>query len=193
MGIALLTPLVGPGGRREVVHSSQYGAPVSMNGEYARVTPDELARAIEDPVWALELVDEIRDAEEGVDLPPAEARYLTTHKAWHAIAFLLDRARFPVDIVYGEGEFAEDEDWGYGPPRYLTDDRVRIAAEALAAVSYDTLTAGVNRTALTQADIYPLIWDEPDSIEWVRGWYEPLVPFFADAARQGHALLVWLD
>jgi uncharacterized protein DUF1877 len=164
-----------------------------MDGEYLRVTPDELARAVSDPQWALQLVEEIEDAEEEADLSPAEARHLTTHKAWNAIAFLLERAGFPVDIVYGEEEFAEGEDWGYGPPRYLAAGRVRIAAEALAAVSYDSLTSDVDRTAFAQADIYPQIWDEPDSIEWVRGWYEPLVPFFADAARQGQAMLVWLD
>ena len=35
-----------------------------MNGEYVRVTPGELARAFEDPVWALGLVEEIQDAED---------------------------------------------------------------------------------------------------------------------------------
>ena len=110
-----------------------------MNGEYLRVTPDELRRAIEDPGWALDLAYGIQESEEDSDLPPSEVRYLTTHKAWHAISFLLDRARFPVDIVQGEVAFAEDEDWGYGPPWYLPVDRVRVAAHALAATSYDAL------------------------------------------------------
>src|SRR3982750_3445001 len=97
-----------------------YRALVSMNGEYLRVTPDELARAIKEPAWALEFAERIRDAEEGTDLSPVEARHLSTDKAWQAIAFLLERVRFPIDIVYGEGRFAEDEDtdWGYGPPGY---------------------------------------------------------------------------
>jgi hypothetical protein len=164
-----------------------------MHGEYVRVTADELARATSDPAWALEFVDTVQDEEAEVDLPPDKARYLTTHKAWHAIAFLLERAGFPVDIVYGEEAFADDEDWGYGPPRYLTTDRVRIAADALAATSYDALTADVDRSTLAEADIYPQVWDEHDSIDWVRGWYEPLVPFFVDAAKHGQALLIWLD
>jgi hypothetical protein len=170
-----------------------YGAPVSMNGEYLRVTPDELVRAVKDPAWALELAENTQDAEEEADLPPDKARHLSTHKAWHAIAFLLERAAFPVDIVYGEEQFAEDEDWGYGPPRYLTTERVHAAAEAMAATSFDALQAGLTPAMLAQADIYPQIWDEPDSLEWIRGWYEPLVPYFADAARQGQALLIWLD
>ncbi len=164
-----------------------------MNGEYLRVTPDELARAVKDPEWAMQLAEAVQDAQEQTPLPPAQARHLTTHKAWHAIAFLLDRAGFPVDIVYGEEPFAEDDDWGYGPPRYLTAERVRVAAEVLAATSYDELVNGVTPTDLAQAHVYPEIWDEPDSLEWACGWYEPLVPFFGAASTQGDAMLVWLD
>ena len=166
-----------------------------MNGEYLRVTPDELGRALKDPEWALELAQDVRDAEEEAGPSPGEARYLSTHKAWQAIGFILDRAGFPVDIVYGEGRFADDEeiDWGYGPPRYLTPERVQTAGQALAATSFDALAAGVTQAALTQADIYPQVWDEPDSIEWVRGWFEPLIPYFGNAATQGQAMLIWLD
>jgi hypothetical protein len=164
-----------------------------MDGEYLRVTPAELARAVKDPKWAIGLAEAVRDAQEQTPLPPARARHLTTHKAWHAIAFLLERARFPADIVYGEEPFAEDDDWGYGPPRYLTTERVRVAAEALAATTYDELVSGVTPTDLAQGPVYPHIWDGPDSLEWVRGWYEPLVPFFAAASAQGNAMLVWVD
>jgi hypothetical protein len=168
---------------------------VSMNGEYLRVTPDELAWALKDPEWALELAEDVQDTEDEANLPPSEARYLSTHKAWQAIGFILERAGFPVDIVYGEGRFANDEDidWGYGPPQYLTPERVRVASQALAASSFDALTAGVTPAVLAQADIYPQVWDEPDSLEWVRGWFEPLIPYFIDAARQRQALLIWLD
>jgi hypothetical protein len=140
---------------------------VSMNGEYLCVTPDELARALKDPDWALELAKDVRDAEEELDLTPGEGRHLSTHKAWQAIAFILGRAGFPVDIVYGEGRFADDEDfdWGYGPPRYLTPEWVQVADQALAATSFDALAAGVTPAVLAQANIYPQIWDEPDSLE----------------------------
>ncbi|MEU0676975.1 DUF1877 family protein [Streptomyces sp. NPDC006172] len=33
-----------------------------MNGEYLRVTPAELDRALKDPEWALDLAEEIQDA-----------------------------------------------------------------------------------------------------------------------------------
>ena len=59
---------------------------VSMNGEYLRLAPDELARALKDPQWALELAQEVQDAEDEADLSPGEARHISTHKAWQAIA-----------------------------------------------------------------------------------------------------------
>ncbi len=164
-----------------------------MSGEYLRVTLDELGRVAKEPAWAQEFAVDVQETESESDLPPGEARHLSTYKTWHAIAFLLERIDFPVDVVHGEESFDEAEDWGYGPPRYLPVERVHTAAEALAATSFDTLIAGVTPAMLTQADIYPHVWDEPDSLEWVRRCYEPLVPYFAGAARQRQAMLVWID
>ncbi|WP_328426392.1 DUF1877 family protein [Streptomyces sp. NBC_00443] len=85
---------------------------MSMIGEYLRVTAAELDRAIQDPGWVLDFVEEAQDAEEEPELAPAEARHFSTYKTWDMLRFLLARA-----AIYGEEPFAEDEDWGYGPPR----------------------------------------------------------------------------
>lgn len=163
-----------------------------MNGEYLRVTTVELARAIEDPEWAFEYVEEVMETDGVDEVDPAEARQLTTHKAWHAVAFLLERAGFPVDIVHGEQTFT-DEDWGYGPAKYLDTDQVKLAAEALARLPFDDLVRDMDPAQLTAAQIYPQHWDEADAIEWVRGGFDPLAPFFGAAAQAGEAMLVWLD
>jgi uncharacterized protein DUF1877 len=165
---------------------------VGIYGEYLRTTADELARVVEDPALARQLVEDSRDAEENSDFSPAEARHLSTEKAWQAIAFLLERANFPVDIVYGEGRFAGVEDWGYGPPRYLTVERVAVAAGALATTSFEALTVGVTKAALAKAPIYPDLGGDPDPLGWIRDCYAPLVPYFAAAAMRAEALLIWL-
>ena len=159
---------------------------MSMNGEYLRVTPAELLRAVRDPEWAMGFADEAMD-------DASSARHLTTDKAWNAIAFLLDRAGFPVDVVHGERSFADDADWGYGPPHYLPAIRVQLAAEALAATDFARLTAGVTAADLAAADIYPSVWGEPDALDWVQHQFELLMPFFAKAAAEGDAMLLWLD
>jgi hypothetical protein len=166
---------------------------MSMIGEYLRVTSAELDRAVQDPDWALDFVEEVQDAEEETEPAPAEARCFSTYKTWDMLRFLLARAEFPVNVIHGEEPFAEHEDWGYGPPRYLRPERVQLAAEALRATSYDRLISGVDPTDLTSADVYPLGWNEPDPLAWGRPWYEGLTQFFEAAARADDAILVWLD
>ncbi|MGW4027478.1 DUF1877 family protein, partial [Streptomyces sp. NPDC005009] len=69
---------------------------MSMIGEYLRVTAAELDRAIQDPDWALDFVEEGQNAEEETEPAPAEARYFTTYKIWDMLRFLLARVDFPV-------------------------------------------------------------------------------------------------
>ncbi|WP_454314705.1 YfbM family protein [Streptomyces phaeoluteigriseus] len=165
---------------------------MSMNGEYLRVTPAELERALTDPEWAWDLVAESQDAQEASEPAPAEARHFTTHQTWHLLGFLLQRSAFPVDIVHGEEALATDH-WGYGPPRYLTPDQVRLAADTLHRSTYDQLIQGVDPSELTKAEIYPDFWDSPDSLEWARDLFPSLSEFFRSAASAGHAMLLWID
>lgn len=165
---------------------------MSMIGEYLRVTAAELDQAIHDPDWALDFVEEVQDAEEGTEPVPAEARHFSTYKTWDMLRFLLARAEFPVNVIHGEELFAEDEDWGYGPPRYLRPERVQLAAEALRVTTYAQLISGVDPAELTSAEVYPLGWSEPGSLEWGRPWYDDLTQFFEAAARADDAMLVWL-
>lgn len=167
-------------------------SPMSMNGEYLRLTPSELDQALKDPAWALDLAEEIQDAQEGSRPAPADARHFTTHQTWDLLGFLLRRSAFPVEIVHGE-ESLTAHDWGYGPPRYLTPDRVRLAADTLRRTAYDQLIQGVAPEELAEAEIYPQIWDSPTSLDWARDLFTGLTEFFQGAAATGHAMLVWLD
>lgn len=175
------------------VSAPAYPPAMSMIGEYLRVTADELARAVQDPDWAFDFVEEVRDAEEEVEPGPGEARHFSTYKYWDLLRFLLARAEVPVDVALGEEPFADDEDWGYGPPRYLRPERVRLAAERLRGIGYSELVRGVDADQLTRADVYPLMWSEPGALEWGRRSYDGLVEFFEAAADAGDALIVWLD
>ncbi|WP_409474616.1 YfbM family protein [Streptomyces sp. HC307] len=152
---------------------------MSMIGEYVRLTPAELDRAVRDPDWAHEFVDELIEAELDERPEVSEARCHDTDKAWHALDFLLRRLAFPVDIVHGEEEIPGAEDWGYGPPRYLTPEQVRAAADALMVTSHQTLIEDVTPADLAQADIYPnIIWEHGESLDYVTSHYQSLVPFF---------------
>jgi hypothetical protein len=167
---------------------------MSMIGEYLRVTPAELDRAVSDPEWAMDYSERVQDEEEEQeDIPPGEGLHFSTEKTWDMLGFLLRRFGFPVDIVKGEEPFAEDEDWGYGPPRFLSVGRVALAARELDRVSYDDLIRGVDVGELAEAKVYPLRWKSADELEWARDFYGQLAVFFQGAARSGDAVIAWLD
>ncbi|WP_037908577.1 YfbM family protein [Actinacidiphila yeochonensis] len=167
---------------------------MSMIGEYVRLTPAELERAVKDPEWAQDFVDELVESELEESPDASAARCHDTDKAWHALDFLLGRLAFPVDIVHGEEVLPGAEDWGYGPPRYLTPERVRLAAEKLTAMTPEDLVDGVTPDDLAQADVYPrIIWERGESLDYVAEHFRDLLPFFEAGARDGHAMLLWLD
>ncbi|GGT05558.1 hypothetical protein GCM10010271_04630 [Streptomyces kurssanovii] len=105
--------------------------------------------------------------------------------------FLLQRSGFPVSVIHGEESLGDTDDWGYGAPRYLPADRVRLAAEKLSCLTYDQLLDGVE--PLVAAEIYPLGWEDRSSLEWGGDWFAGLAQYFAAAAQAGHAVIVWLD
>ncbi len=173
---------------------------VSMNGNWLRMTAEHLARAKDDLDWAYERAQDAADN--------ADGRWLGTDKTWHALDFLLDRYGFRVPIVYGAEPFvdtaedgydeADDEDpeagdWGYGPPRYLTPRQVALAATDLARLTEEDLLRGVDPAELTRAEIYPDVWDRPDELTWAVHCLPDVREFFAAAARDGDAVLCWLD
>jgi Domain of unknown function (DUF1877) len=167
---------------------------MSMIGEYLRLTPADLDKAIQHPEWAVLLAEAAQDAAEvHPALRPADARHYSTYKTWDLLRHLLVRAEFPVNVVQGEELFPEPEDWGYGPPRYLPPDRVLQAARTLRVLTYDLLVAGVDPAELTESEVYPLHWDDLGSLEWGRSWYEGLTEFFEAAATDGDAMIIWLD
>ncbi|QFZ72965.1 DUF1877 family protein [Streptomyces fagopyri] len=165
-----------------------------MIGEYVRLTPAELDRAVRDPDWALEFIHELIEAGADETGGASQSRCLDIDKAWDTLGFLLRRIEFPVDIVHGEEEIPGAEDWGYGPPRYLPPERVHAAAAALGEVPTDALVRGVTEEEPAQADLYPNIAGE--GLQWLKyvtHQYEALMPFFQAAAAAGDAIVIWLD
>jgi hypothetical protein len=166
---------------------------MSMIGEYARMTPAQLDHAVRDPKWAQEFVNELIEAELDERPEPSAARSHDIDKTWHALDFLLRRVDFPVPVVDGEHEIPGAGEWGYVPPRYLTPDRVRAAADAFAVTTSAVLTEGVGPADLAAAEIYPtVVWERGESLEYVTQHYEALGQFFRAAADAGDAMVTWI-
>ncbi|MET8352220.1 YfbM family protein [Micromonospora sp. NPDC005206] len=174
-----------------------------MNGNWMRVSPDELECARTNLGWAYEIAMTERDDNSG--------RWTATDKAWNGLDFLLDRLGFGIPLVLGAERFVElpdvepdsdemfdflenlEDDWGYGPPSYLTPVQVAGAASQLAALTEDDLIRGVDPQELKRAEIYPGTWEKPGELAWVAHYLPGARSFFAAAAKDGDAVICWLD
>ena len=165
---------------------------MSMIGEYMRLAPQDLDKALADPVWIRDLVDELWDSEDEGGEP--DTRLMDVDKAWHGLAFALERAGVPTAVIYGDGPVAGADDWGYGPPAWLSVERVAEVSRLLRDLDAENAISAVPIAAFVEAEIYPLgIWSDPDPKDYLVGHLRRLTAFFAEAAGAGMGMLVWID
>ena len=165
---------------------------VSVDGNWLRVTPAELERAIDDPGEVGRLITKAyRDGRD---------RMSGTGEAWQAFDFLLSRQGVGEWIVWGTEAFGdEDEDADDEfetvddeAMHYLTPAQVATAATALGAVTRDDLVRGVDPADLRRAEIFPQVWHEPGRLDWVTHFLPYAQEFFAAAAKDGDAVICWI-
>jgi hypothetical protein len=166
---------------------------MGMIGEYARLTSAELGRAMDDPAWVREFVEELGEVGGSRDRGVFWARRMGVGKSWDALRFLLERQGFPVDVVHGGQELPGAGAWGYGPPRYLTGEEVERASRAMAGIAPAALSEGVAAADLARAEVYPVgLWQRGEPLEFVTWHYRELERFFGAAALRGHSMLLWI-
>ncbi len=122
---------------------------------------------------------------------------LSLEKAWHGLHFLLTGDSWggsgpQAFLVCGGTE--QGEDYGYGPARYFASQQTREIANVLSPIEVDNLWSRYDAQAMTDAGIYPEIWDEPaaELAEEYCEYFQELQEFMAEAAEQGDGLLVYL-
>lgn len=119
-------------------------------------------------------------------------------KAWHAIHFMLTGQSYG-----GDGPLAQavlggvpigDEDVGYGPARGLSAADVKEVSSALELLSKSDLRAKFHAEALSEAEIYPEIWDEGDeSLDCVLDNFFELQRFYQDTAAKDMAVILFIN
>jgi hypothetical protein len=165
---------------------------VGIHREYARLTAAELHRALDDPDWAGERLDELADAWVDDDAEPEDARYLGVDKSWPGVEFVLAHAGLPVEAVHGTEPLHTAEEWDYGPPTYLTPAQVAAVAERLAALPVADLVARVDPGLVRAENLYQVgDWDADDR-DYVTHHATQLQRFYASAAKAGDALVTML-
>jgi len=121
---------------------------------------------------------------------------LDLHKSWHCLHFMFtgkveDTDGTPLgDAILGGTEIGgEDADTGYGPPRALTPSQVRNVAAALAEFPINRKAQEFDPAAAEMAGIYVARHEAEELTEY----FGQLRSFYDDAARKGHAVLLWIE
>ena len=119
---------------------------------------------------------------------------LGLEKSWHVLHYLLtgkaEDAPPPLgNAILGGQEIGED--LGYGPARFLTPQQVREVAIALSSFSKDELVSRFDLKAMLAAKIYPV--KDKGELELAQHYFDHLLHYYADAAANGNAMLLYIE
>lgn len=126
----------------------------------------------------------------------AVANRVSLEKAWHGLHYLLTGETWeghgPLAFLLAGGEqLRADEE---SPVRWFSPDEANEIHQALAAVSNNQLWSRFDADEMESRQIYPGIWDEPESDlkeEYV-GYFEQLKQVVAAAAKSRQGLMITL-
>ena len=167
---------------------------MSMIGNFRMSTDEEIRSLLADP-----------DRIEAVLYPGEESGIDATtefdvDKAWHAIHFLLCGQQWegqpPLDFIVSGGTPVGELDVGYGPARVFSSSELSEIVGALEPITAAELKSRFSAAAFAEHEIYPEIWDEPESEcldRYVLDYFDRLKQFLQRAHAAGRALIVYLN
>lgn len=163
---------------------------MSMIGNFRRLSEDELDSLVANPEGIADFL-----YAEGADLDDEDQ--LDIDKTWHAIHYLLTGSTWG-----GEGPLANavlgglplgEEDVGYGPARFIRSSQVAETSQALQAISSEQLWSRFDAKAMRKEQIYPDFEGGDEDREYVCTYFEDLKKFYATAAANGDAMILYLS
>jgi hypothetical protein len=131
-----------------------------------------------------------------------EERLNDIDKAWEGIIYLLSGQGLSADngpvkdlsrVIFSGQVVDEEQELGMGPAHYLTPAQVKEAAEELAQLTDEQLRSRYEIHAMTKAGIYPNIWDDDNSLEYLLDNIEVLKVFYKTAAEDGNGVITFLS
>ncbi|MFG4002710.1 YfbM family protein [Flavobacterium aquidurense] len=163
---------------------------MGMIANLLRVTPTELETYLNDSTLL----------EERIYSPHAERDFnlKDLDKSWDAIIFLLtgqniQNADHPLVQVLFSGQIVDEgQDLGYGPGHYLTPKQVKELNSQILTFTTEELQQRYNPEKMIEIDVYPSVWDA-ESFEYVDFYFKRLQQFYAEADKNGQAIITFLS
>lgn len=118
---------------------------------------------------------------------------------WHGLHYLMTGKDFDTESLAGRAILGGQPLGGKGsqnPMRLMAADEVKAVSVALQRIKLDELRRRFNPTQMKRLLIHPVgIWltDRDESLKHVLSHFQPLVDFYANAARDGHAVLLTVE
>jgi hypothetical protein len=141
------------------------------------------------------LMDRVYEQESDEDDPALT--YLD--KAWDGIHFLLtgatiDNANHPLTKIFvNEQILDEEQDMGYGPAMYLTPEEVVEIHQQLEIITMDAFKQRFDANKMTDAGIYPNIWNDSDALDYLEEKFIVLKNTFSIAANKQDAMICFMN
>ncbi len=132
------------------------------------------------------------------ELSEGELANTDLDKAWSGINFMLnegdeDNGSLLGFLVYG-GEYLDDIDAGFGPPRILRPNEVREIHEALRGISNEDFKARYQPQLMAKSDVYPRIWDDEEcfdeNLDYLEEYFAELKKFVSMANANNYGLII---
>ncbi|WP_222707254.1 YfbM family protein [Pontibacter qinzhouensis] len=164
---------------------------MSMIGNLLRVTNSELEKYIQDSSL---LENRVYDDEAEED-----SNLVDIDKSWEGILFLLtgqnlENSDHPLARALFSGQFIDkDQDLGYGPAQYLTPGQVKEVNAEISKLTIDEISKNYDPKKMSELDIYPNIWNEEESLEYLTDYFRTLQEVYLKAAQYNQAVITFLN
>lgn len=167
---------------------------MGMIGNLFRVTSKDLDKILNDSSL-LETRVYSEDSNNLTDL-------LDLDKSWEAIFYLLtghgiaeiEEAKPPLSWTLFSGQIIDlEQDMGYGPAHYIDAEQVKLLNKELDSLTADDLRKRYDGKQMNAAGIYPEVWDEAESLDYLIDYFGQLKEFYKTAEAENKAVITFVN
>ncbi|HLP39511.1 YfbM family protein [Lacibacter sp.] len=120
-------------------------------------------------------------------------------QSWDGIVFLLTGHSFEnntdplAKVLFSDQVIDEEQDLGYGPGQYVTAEQVKELHEQIATISTDELKKRFDAGKMKEAGVFPDVWDNPDTVDYLIEYFETIKEVYALATKNDEAIITFIN